>query len=88
MGTADPGERQLYQGLIKLAAGCVHRVRGNREGMTKNLRGARDRLSEADGLVAARYGIALEALLTEIDGIVEALAADGPLDAIPVPHLR
>ena len=88
MGTADPGERQLYQGLIKLAAGCVHRVRGNREGMTKNLRGARDRLVDADAALASRHGIALGSLLTEIDGILEALAGDGPLDAIPVPHLR
>jgi len=29
MGTADIGERELYQGLIKVAAGFVHAVRGN-----------------------------------------------------------
>ncbi len=88
MGTADPGERNLYQGLIKLAAGCVHRGRGNRQGMTKNLRGARDRLADADEPLAARHGIALDALLGEIDAVLEALASDAPLDAIPVPRVR
>src|SRR4051794_26120747 len=44
MGTDDPAERNLHQGLIKLAAGYVHAVRGNPEGMLKNLRGARERL--------------------------------------------
>jgi len=47
MGTDDPVERELYQGLIKLAAGGVHRVRGNALGMAKNLRGARTRLERA-----------------------------------------
>ncbi len=47
MGTADPVERDLYQGLIKLAAGFVHAVRGNPSGVVANLRGARDRLARA-----------------------------------------
>src|SRR6185503_16988265 len=29
MGAADPAERDLYQGLIKLAAAFVHAARGN-----------------------------------------------------------
>ena len=40
MGTADEAERDLYQGLIKLAAAEVHAVRGNATGVGKNLRGA------------------------------------------------
>ena len=47
MGAADPVERDYHQGLIKLAAAYVHLVRGNPLGMTKNLRGARDRLIAA-----------------------------------------
>jgi len=47
MGTADPAERDLYQGLIKLAAAFVHQVRGNRAGVTKNLVGARGRIAAA-----------------------------------------
>jgi hypothetical protein len=34
MGTADPAERDLYQGLIKLAAAFVD-VRGNRAGVVR-----------------------------------------------------
>lgn len=48
MGAADPIERDYHQGLIKLAAAYVHAVRGNPLGMTKNLRGARDRLATAE----------------------------------------
>ena len=47
MGTDDPAERDLYQGLIKLAAAYVHDVRGNPVGLAKNLLGARRRLSAA-----------------------------------------
>jgi len=47
MGTAEPRERDLYQGLIKLAAAGVHEVRGNPAGEAKNLRGALARLESA-----------------------------------------
>jgi iron complex transport system ATP-binding protein len=45
MGTRDPVERDLYQGLIKLAAAGVHAWRRNPEGVRKNLEGARLRLA-------------------------------------------
>jgi predicted metal-dependent hydrolase len=45
MGTADTVEREFYGGLIKLAAAFVHAGRGNRAGVVKNLRGARERLA-------------------------------------------
>ena len=66
MGTADLGERELYQGLIKLAAAYVHGVRGNPLGTAKNLAGARARLAEArdegfDG------GLDLDDLIARID---------------------
>ena len=47
MGAADPIERELHQGLIKLAAAYVHATRGNATGVAKNLAGARDRLARA-----------------------------------------
>jgi hypothetical protein len=43
MGTANLGERELYQGLIKVAAAFVHGVRGNPPGIARNLEGARSR---------------------------------------------
>ena len=46
MGSADPAERELVQGLIKLAAAFVHAARGNPLGIDKNLRGAQARLAE------------------------------------------
>ena len=67
MGTDDPGERALHQGLIKLAAAYVHSVRGNPRGIEKNLAGARERLVGADGARAATAGIDLESLLGAID---------------------
>jgi hypothetical protein len=44
MGSADPAERELHQGLIKMAAAWVHATRGNALGMRKNLDGAIARL--------------------------------------------
>ena len=75
MGASDPAERDLYQGLIKLAAALVHEVRGNPAGVLKNLRGARDRL--ADGIAAgARLGIDVPGLIEQID--VRMAGADTP----------
>ena len=87
MGTADLPERELYQGLIKLAAAFVHGVRGNPLGIARNLEGARERLVAArDGAFAA--ALDLEALLAAIDERLERLAAD-PADArIEPPELR
>lgn len=51
MGSDDPVERAFTQGVIKLAAADVHRVRGNRAGVVRNLEGAAERLrlaAEAD----------------------------------------
>ena len=45
MGHDDPAERELVQGLIKLAAAFVHATRGNPLGVRKNLVGARERLA-------------------------------------------
>lgn len=66
MGTADPGERELHQGLIKLAAGFVHAVRGNQRGVAKNLAGARDRLATARDLDAAP-DLDLAALVADVE---------------------
>ena len=70
MGTADLAERTLYQGLIKLAAGYVHAVRGNPIGMVRNLEGARKHLAtsiELDPGWAESAGIDLNDLLSEMD---------------------
>lgn len=47
MGTDREPERDLYQGLIKMAAAEVHAVRGNAAGVAKNLRGALRHLERA-----------------------------------------
>lgn len=67
MGTADVAERDLIQGLIKVAAADVHAVRGNPAGIRRNLEGARDRIrSGADGSIT---GVELDvaALLAAIE---------------------
>lgn len=67
MGTDDPVERDLDQGLIKLAAGMVHAVRGNPAGVVNNLRGASARLSAAAAADPRAGGLDLPRLLTAID---------------------
>jgi hypothetical protein len=47
MGTAETAERELVQGLIKLAAAGVHAARDNATGVAKNLVGARAHLVAA-----------------------------------------
>jgi DUF309 family protein family protein len=75
MGTDDPVERDLHQGLIKLAAGYVHAVRGNPAGMLKNLRGARERLEAV--AIAGASGVTIAALpgggQLDVAGLVEAI---------------
>lgn len=68
MGTADPAERALVQGLIKLAAADVHGVRGNPRGVARNLMGARDRLrvAAASGVETPR-GLRLDRLLVDVE---------------------
>ena len=76
MGTSDLAERALYQGLIKLAAGYVHAVRGNPIGMTRNLHGARKYLEvslRSGPEHSAGAGIDLESLLVQIDARLEAV---------------
>ena len=67
MGTRDLAERELLQGLIKLAAAFVHGARGNPAGVAKNLRGARERLAHA-GDAGERLGVDVAALLGVVDG--------------------
>jgi hypothetical protein len=81
MGTSDLAERALYQGLIKLAAGYVHAVRGNPIGVTRNLRGARTHLETSlalDSGFALSQGIGVTKLLEAIDFRLEAVARLAP----------
>ena len=83
MGTDDLPERELLQGLIKLAAAHVHGVRGNAAGVVKNLVGARERLAVA-GTSGVRLGLDAAALVGEIeDRLARVVAADDPPIAIP-----
>jgi predicted metal-dependent hydrolase len=85
MGSPDVVEREVLQGLIKLAAAFVHAARGNPAGVAKNLRGARDRLANAahDG-----GGVLVDVALLR-RRIDERLAA--PIDVgdppLPIPRL-
>jgi predicted metal-dependent hydrolase len=92
MGTAEPAERDLLQGLIKLAAAFVHGVRGNPLGIARNLTGARERLAGAIGSpAAAASGIDVAALVAAIDDRLARLARnpdDATIDAPPLPRIR
>ncbi len=86
MGADDLAERELLQGLIKLAAAFVHGARSNPAGMAKNLRGARDRLA-ASGRVGERFGLDGPAVVAEIERrLAGTLAAgDGPVPIVRRP---
>jgi len=88
MGTDDLDERNLHQGLIKLAAGFVHADRGNPLGIVRNLTGARERLAAVVGTAAeAKSGLDVGALVTAIDDRLGRLAADPADAAIDAPKL-
>ncbi len=86
MGTDDLVERDLYQGLIKLAAAFVHEVRGNRRGTVKNLRGARERLARSLAAGGDGQGLDLPALIEAIDGL-GALAEEQAAGRLSAPVL-
>jgi uncharacterized protein len=67
MGTADVAERNLIQGLIKVAAADVHAARGNPAGIRRNLEGARDRLRSGAGGSVSGVSLDITALLSAID---------------------
>ena len=68
MGSDDPAERALTQGLIKLAAAQVHAVRGNPRGVAKNLDGALGWLRlAADAGMDGPEGVDLAALIRSIE---------------------
>jgi len=80
MGARDPLERDLYQGLIKVAAAGVHAWRRNPQGVRKNLEGARQRLAavasdpalagavaQSDPLGPRRSPAALRSALARVD---------------------
>ena len=83
MGTADLAERELLQGLIKLAAAFVHGARSNPAGVAKNLRGARARLVEGRS-AGSSVGVDVEGLIIAIDRWL--LSPGGP--AIPIGRPR
>ena len=90
MGTADPGERALLQGLIKVAAAYVHAGRGNPRGIERNLVGARARLT-LPGVHEATVAVDdldVDRLLADIELRLRELAAgpDGPLLDAPQLH--
>ena len=74
MGSNDPAERALTSGLIKLAAGFVHAVRGNPAGIATNLRGARVRLAAAVEAEGPDAGLDLPRLIEAIDDRLRRLA--------------
>jgi predicted metal-dependent hydrolase len=80
MGTRDLAERELLQGLIKLAAAFVHGARSNPAGVAKNLRGARERLL-AGRDAGAQVGVDVDELLARLDSSLA--APGGPPISIP-----
>jgi hypothetical protein len=88
MGAADVAERELLQGLIKVAAAYVHESRGNPPGVLKNLRGALVRL-EAGQPAAGRLGVDVSGLIPGVRERIRALEAGaGPGAVPPAPSIQ
>ena len=87
MGADDPPERDLYQGLIKLAAAYVHHARGNGLGLARNLAGAAAALGRVAGSRAVEQGVDVRSLLEEVARRLPAKAGPADLDLAP-PVLR
>lgn len=85
MGTDALAERQLYQGVIKVAAAHVHRERGNARGMAKNLVGARTLLVEALAGGAPDVGLDLPTLIADVDDRLARLARLDGRSVLEVP---
>jgi DUF309 family protein family protein len=90
MGSDDPAERSLLQGLIKVAAAYVHDVRGNPAGIDRNLRGARRLLGEAlaGGQTENAAGVDLMALLADVDARLADLAANPDATPLEAPTIH
>lgn len=89
MGTDDPAERDLIQGLIKVAAADVHGVRGNPRGVARNLEGAQDRVRRVPrGDAIPDLEVDLPGLLTAIDRRLTDLAANRPTEPIAITWSR
>jgi Domain of unknown function (DUF309) len=96
MGTAETAERELVQGLIKLAAAYVHAARDNALGVRKNLAGAREHLAVSVSADDAARPIAIDELasidvrrlMSDIDAILARLARNGevPLQRPTIRH--
>jgi predicted metal-dependent hydrolase len=86
MGASDLAERDLYQGLIKLAAAFVHEARGNPQGVAKNLRGARTFLADAlPSGAGAAAGTDLPPLIAAIDRRLEGEDPPEPIQIGQIP---
>ncbi len=89
MGTDDPAERDLIQGLIKLAAADVHGVRGNPRGVARNLEGAKVRVRRVPrGDAIPDLEVDVPGLLAAIDQRLTDLAADRPTEPIAITWSR
>ncbi len=79
MGASDPVERDLYQGLIRLAAAYVHRARRNGLGLTKNLVGAAASLGRvaASGEAAHIEAATIESVSVLLTEVVARIPVDG-----------
>lgn len=88
MGTDRTGDRELYQGLIKVAAAFVHGVRGNPRGVGKNLVGARTHLAAAIEAGGAEAGVDVADLVAAIDERLALLSRDPDSPLIEPPSVR
>jgi uncharacterized protein len=80
--SAQPGERDLWQGLAQIAVGLTHALRGNAHGAVALLRRGSDRIA---GYAAAEpYGIDVSGVLGQASEVAAQIEAHGLAGLGPV----
>ena len=83
--SADPAERDLWQGLAQLAVGLTHALRGNAGGAVTLLRRGAQRIAPAAGTTP--HGIDVDGVLAQASGLADEIERQG-LAAVPPGQLR
>jgi hypothetical protein len=83
-------EREMFQGIIQMAAAFVHFVRGEYPGVLKLLDAAMDKLTRAE---EGRFGVDITGLLVELRRARDEISGLGPerfreWDERNVPHVQ
>lgn len=77
-------DRDLYKGLIQIAAGCLHYGRHNRRGAVNKWRSGTHLLASQ---LPSRYALDIRALVADVEALLTAMEAPN-WPTLTMPHLK